>query len=120
MEHIKLGQKGEKIAAEFLVYNGYRVLHKNWRYLKGELDLVVTDGTTLVVVEVKTRSSYYFGDPEESINHKKLKQIFDAADRYMEVYQVQMEIRYDIISIIFHGDSWTIDHIPDAFYPFMQ
>lgn len=119
-EHNDLGKKGEDIAAEYLLKAGYKILHRNWTFLKGELDIVAIQNNMLVIVEVKTRSIYYHADTEDLISNKKLKQLYEAADRYMELYQIDNEVRYDLIVVVFHGDTWTIEHIDEAFYPFMN
>ncbi len=118
--HIDLGKKGEEIACEFLRKSGYLILNKNWFYQKAELDIVAYKNNTLVIVEVKTRSVHYHADTDDLISNKKLKLIYGAADRYIEVKNILWEVRYDFIVVIFHGDTWTIEHVEDAFYPFMN
>lgn len=118
--HIVLGKKGEDIACEFLRKAGYIILDRNWFYQKAELDIVAFVENTLVVAEVKTRSVYYHAETDDLISTKKLKLLYGAADRYIEVKNILFEVRYDLIVIIFHGDTWTIEHVEDAFYPFMN
>jgi putative endonuclease len=118
--HISLGKQGEAVARNYLIKRGYTILDTNWRYLKGEIDIIATIDDIIAMVEVKTRSTYGFGDPEESIGTKKLRLLYDTADRYMTVKEIELEVRYDVISVVFHGDTWTIEHIPDAYYPFMN
>ena len=67
-----LGRAGEELAAEYFAAAGYAVLERNWRCRQGELDLVVSDGNTVVVVEVKTRSSLDYGHPFEAVSSAKL------------------------------------------------
>jgi len=74
----------------------------------------------LVVTEVKTRSVYYHAETDDLIGPKKLKQIYEATDRYMVIKKIPWEVRYDLVVVIFHGQTWTIEHIEDAFYPFMN
>lgn len=118
--HITLGKQGEAAARNYLVQQGYEILETNWSYNKGEIDIIALTPEYVVMVEVKTRSTYDFGDPEESIGTKKLRKLFDTADRYMELKEIDREVRYDVITVVFHGNTWTIEHIPDAYYPFMS
>ena len=73
------GDIGEGLACKYLVKNGYKILERNFRIRGGEIDIVALDGETLVYVEVKTRTSYQFGRPEESITLRKLKFLERAA-----------------------------------------
>lgn len=116
-EHNQLGNKGEDIAREYLAGKGYKILDRNWRHGKGEVDLICKKGDFIVIAEVKTRSTDFFGQPEDAVNKKKQKFLIKAADAYVNQKQIMLEVRYDIISIIIKGRSHTIRHIEDAFYP---
>jgi len=118
--HNELGTKGENIACEYLRKAGFIILDRNWFYQKAEIDIVAIHDNLLVIVEVKTRSVYTHAETDDLISERKLKLMYAAADRYVEVKNIQLEVRYDLVVIIFHGDSWTVEHIEDAFYPFMQ
>lgn len=119
-DHIKTGQQGEEIAANYLQSIGYQVLETNWRFSRAEVDIIAKDGEILVFVEVKTRSSDYFGHPEESIDERKIALLSDAASVYMERIHHEWEIRFDIISIIFHTkDDFRLKHFKDSFFPGM-
>jgi putative endonuclease len=116
-DKIKIGNKGEELAARFLSNSGYRIIERNWRFKRAEIDIVCMDGETMVFIEVKTRSSDYYGEPEEFVNDKKEKLLFDAANAYMELSQHEWAIRFDIIAILLHGDKSTVTkHIKDAFF----
>jgi len=82
-QHNELGKKGEQLAIDFLIDKGYKVLEKNYRYLKAEVDIIVQKNNVLAVIEVKTRSSAYFGNPEEFVNPKKIKLLLSAIDYYV-------------------------------------
>lgn len=118
--HNELGKKGEDIATEFLRKSGMIILDRNWTFLKGELDIVALHKDKLIVAEVKTRSIYYHAETDDLIGKKKLNQLYATTDRYMEIKKIPWEVRYDLVVVIFHGDTWTIEHIEDAFYPFMN
>jgi putative endonuclease len=115
-----LGKEGEQHAVLFLTKKGYTIKRRNYRYLKAEIDIIAQIGNELVFVEVKTRSSEFFGDPSDSVNRKKEKLIALAADHYVQYYNLDVEVRYDFISIIINNGHVTIDHIEDAFYPFQN
>ena len=115
-EHNDLGKKGEEIAARYLLGKGYTILEQNWRHKRDEIDIIASDGNYLIIVEVKTRSTSYFGEPEEAVTDKKQKFMIRAAEEYVISNDIHMEIRYDIISIIIGGNQQRIRHIEDAFY----
>jgi len=117
-QHHVLGRHGEEMALEFLEENGFTVLEKNWRYRKAEVDLIATDGQTLVIIEVKTRSTDHFGTPEESINKAKQKLLCEAANAYIAIKEIKNEVRFDIVSIVTDGNQTRLHHIRDAFYPY--
>ncbi|MGD0709977.1 MAG: YraN family protein [Bacteroidales bacterium] len=116
-EHNELGKKGEELAQKYLVKKGYTVLATNWRYSKDEIDIIARTDNCLVVVEVKTRFSNAFGDPEEFVSNKKQSFLIRAANAYVEKNSITDEVRFDIISVLCHGSDWKINHIEDAFYP---
>ena len=118
--HNDVGKKGEDIAFNFLKKNGYQVLDRNWGYKKGEIDIIAIHDNHLVIVEVKTRSVYYHAETDDMIGNRKLKKIYETADRYIELKNIDLEVRYDLIIVILHGSTWTVEHITDAFYPFMN
>ncbi|NQT77634.1 MAG: YraN family protein [Bacteroidetes bacterium] len=113
----ELGKSGEEAAYEFLVKKGFTILEKNWRHNKDEVDLIARDGDFLVIVEVKTRSSLYFGEPQIFVNKKKQAFMIRAANAYILMKDIHLETRFDIISIVQSGDRVSIKHIKDAFYP---
>ena len=116
MSHIDLGRHGESIAMEFLRKNGFEILTNNYRYLKGEIDLVGIEGNQIVFIEVKTRSSNYLS-PTISVNKKKQLQLVKVANNYIQRYNIHREARFDVVSIVMNERELKIDHIKDAFYP---
>ena len=117
-EHNELGKKGEKLAIEFLIENDYKILEKNYRYLKAEVDIIARKKDVLVVVEVKTRSSDYFGNPQDFITQKKIKLLISAIDYYIVQRDLDVEVRFDIIAIIHQKDKTKIEHLENAFFHF--
>ncbi len=114
---LELGKKGEAIAAEFLSKNGYKIRHKNWHFGHKELDIVTTYNEMLVIVEVKTRWTNYWEEPKESVRRKKQRFIIEAAEAYVQEYNLNTDVQFDIISIILQEDKYEIEHIQDAFQP---
>ena len=117
-EHNELGEKGEKLAIDFLLKNDYKILETNYRYIKAEVDIIAQKGETLVVVEVKTRSTDYFGNPQDFVNPKKIKLLLSAIDYYVVEKDLDVEVRFDIIAIIHQKNKTKIEHLEDAFLHF--
>jgi putative endonuclease len=116
--HYKLGKEGEDLASNYVASNGYIILHTNWRHGKKELDIVTTKDNMLVVFEVKARWGDYWEEPKESVKKRKQKNIIEAADAYVEKFDINMEVQFDIISIIYRPNAEPeLEHIPNAFYP---
>jgi putative endonuclease len=118
-EHNELGKTGEAIARKFLAEKGYKVIAANWRFLKDEIDIIALHDDMVVIVEVKTRSTDMFGDPEEAVSKKKRKFLVRAADAYIRQKDLENEVRFDIVSVIARGEKYEITHIEDAFYATM-
>ena len=118
-EHNELGKKGEDIAADYLAKKGYNILEKNWRQWRNEIDIIARDGKYLVIVEVKTRQSNYFGEPETAVTYEKQKALIRAANTYIRYNNMDLEVRFDIVSIIIAKEKEQIHHIEDAFYPIL-
>lgn len=117
-KHLDLGKKGETLAVQYLQQRGYSILDVNWRYKKTELDIIATYKNLLIIVEVKTRSNDSFGFPEEAVNFAKQKRIFIATEQYLSIKNINLEVQYDIISILNNNNSFSIEHYQDAFYPY--
>ena len=117
-EHNELGKKGEQLAIDFLVKNDYQILEKNYRYLKAEVDIIAQKKDTLAAIEVKTRTSAYFGNPEEFVNPKKIKLLISAIDNYVVERDLDVEVRFDIIAIITNKKETKIEQLKDAFLHF--
>ncbi len=117
-KHYDLGITGEKIAMDFLVKKNYKIIEKNYRFQKAEIDIIAQKEDVLVCVEVKTRSSDYFGDPQDAVDKKKIKLLVKAMDYYVISKDLDVEVRFDIIAIIKNNHETTIEHIEDAFFYF--
>jgi len=116
-KHIALGKKGEVLAKEYLEKKGFKIIETNWRHDKDEIDLIAMDGDELFIVEVKTRTTDFFGEPEEAVGYHKEKFLIRATEAYLEEKDLDIDSRFDIISIILSKNQTKIVHIEDAFYP---
>lgn len=119
IHHQNLGRWGEEMASQFLMSKGYVILHRNWHFAHKELDIVARLGETIAIVEVKTRTSNFWEEPKEAVKRKKQKRIIEAADAYIRHYNLDFDVRFDIVSVLKQGNSYSIEHIEDAFYPIL-
>lgn len=115
--HNVLGKEGEDAAAAYLVKRGYTLRHRNWRCGHKELDIVAEDHHELVVVEVKTRQNTRFGMPEEAVNNAKIQRIVAATDAYLRKYNLDLPVRFDLITLVGEQPPFHIEHIENAFFP---
>ena len=115
-ESHELGQTGEERAASYLEQNGYRILRRNWKAGKHEIDIIAETDDYIVFVEVKTRSENYLVNPSEAVSPEKQRSIIFAADNFIRRNNIDKEGRFDIIIIIKKCNSFEIDHTKDAFY----
>jgi putative endonuclease len=109
----QIGRKGENLAAEFLVKNGFEITARNYRHGRGEIDLIVKRDDWLLFIEVKTRSSADYGNPEDFLQEFQMNRIFDAAENYIFDIDWQGNVRFDVISIRL-GKETVIEHFEDA------
>jgi putative endonuclease len=117
--HNDLGKKAEDLAVEFLQNNGYKILVRNFRYQKAEIDIITEKNSLIIVIEVKARSTDAFMLPQEAVNKRKIALIVAAANHYLEEFNKDMEVRFDIISVLpDEKGKLVIEHITDAFEAF--
>jgi len=116
--HNELGKLGEQIAANYLLKKGYKILERNFYYDKAEIDIIAKNTETLVIVEVKTRNSSFFGDPQDFVKRAKIKLLVKAANEYIVSNKLDIETRFDIIAILKNNKEETVEHIKNAFYHF--
>lgn len=93
------GQKGEDLAVEWLIGRGYALLHRNWRFARFEIDIIATKGETLHFIEVKSRTSLKFGNPEDQVDKKKLRQMINAGEEFLYQNPGWKKVRFDILAI---------------------
>lgn len=119
-DHMELGRKGEEIACNYLKDKAYKIRETNWRFSRYEIDLIAEDNGILVIAEVKTRSSNVIAEPEGSVTREKQRHLIAAANAYIRMKSLRMEVRFDIIAIVFTGEDHRLTHLPDAFYAMLR
>lgn len=117
IEPHELGKLGEELAVEYLIRKGYQILERNWHSGHKEIDIIALCDNILVIVEVKTRRSDEFGEPDIAVGKDKQRMLIWAADAYVRFKNLDVEVRFDIISIVFTDSEPEIEHIEDAFIP---
>lgn len=112
-----VGDRGESIAVDFLIGRGYSILEKNWRFRHKEIDIIARDDSELVIVEVKSRTGEMVENIVDTIDRRKIKNLVIAANAYVLKRGVDLNIRFDIIVVIFKDKRGevNINHIKDAF-----
>ena len=116
-----LGNRGEQIASDYLTAKGYKILEQNWYFRKKEIDIIAEKNDFLVIIEVKSRSVGFQENPRDAVNMKKQKFLIQAANAYINKYDIDMEVRFDILTVVFFNDhEYEIEHIDDAFYPTLR
>ena len=116
-QHNEVGILGEELAVNYLENNNYKILNRNWRWHKYEIDIVALQDNILVFVEVKTRQFASSEKPKDAVTKTKQKLVIEAANAYIEEHNFNYEARIDIISIRLKNDKHIIEHIKEAFYP---
>jgi putative endonuclease len=112
-----IGKQGEDLAIEFLREEGYDILERNWRFKHIEADIIARDKDQLVIVEVKTRSGNTYGEPSTAVDFRKQRYLIFAAERYLFSHNLDLEVRFDIVSIIIDQGRTALEHIKEAFHP---
>lgn len=111
-----LGRRGEDIAAEYLEKKGYQIITRNFRTRLGEIDIIARDKSSIVFIEVKSRTGTAYGSPAAAVTLKKQRQISRVALLYtLEHNQGDSPARFDVVSVLFDGRSSQVELITDAF-----
>ena len=123
----ELGSWGEKKARKYLENNNYKIVESNFQTRSGEVDLIAVQDKFIVFIEVKTRRSHSFGQPESSINHRKKDKIRSLANYYLLKHDYSdLQVRFDVITIMIrkdrsndsnygNGTNFELNHIENAF-----
>lgn len=119
-DHNLFGKQAENKAVDYLKEKGYQILKRNYRFLKAEIDIIAKDvaKNEIVIVEVKARKFNPLVEPEEAVKKAKKTLLIKAADEFITTNQIDLDTRFDIVSIQRSDKEWNIKHIKYAFYPY--
>lgn len=113
----ELGKWGEERACQELKNKGHKILDRNYKIRSGEVDIISSIDDFIVMTEVKTRTSRYLSSPENTVSRRKQRTIVMVADHYMKERNLDIEVRFDIVTIVKNSVMCEVDHLEDAFYP---
>lgn len=118
-QHNDFGKEAEEFAVNYLVEKGYAVLERNWRSNKAEIDIIAIDTVEneIVIIEVKSRNTDVFGNPEEAVTVAKQKLLIKAANYYITSKNINLDARFDIVALLKKNSHWQVNHIKAAFHP---
>ena len=116
-KHIDLGKAGEDAAVKYLERNGFVIRHRNWRNGHLELDIVAYKDGTIRVIEVKTRASDDFADPMSAVDRTKRKRLLKAADAYIKIFNLDVPVFFDVITLVGSEGIFNIEYVEEAFNP---
>ena len=113
---LRLGALGEEAAAELLRKAGYRIVARNHRCSRGEVDVIAEKGDLLVFVEVRTRATAAFGGPEETVGTRKQRRVVAAARDYLAQRRGPPKAaRFDVIAVVDGPAGPALTHFENAF-----
>lgn len=115
MKHDELGRYGESLAQNHLRAAGYQIRETNFRFRHLEIDLICMHENQLVIVEVKTRQTSEIGEPYKAVTRTKQRQLIKAANHYIQQHDIDLDTRFDIISIVHNSYRTEITHLENAF-----
>ncbi len=117
-EHNELGSHGEEIAVRYLQERSYVILERNWRCGRLEVDIIARMGDQMVVAEVKTRTDGFMESLGKAVDKRKQDLLIRAANAYIARKNLDLDVRFDIITVIFEGKTkFQVQHIENAFFP---
>lgn len=109
------GKNGEEIAAQYLIKQKYKILERNFKTKQGEIDIIALDKKEIVFIEVKTRTNIIYGNPKDAVDVKKKKHIYNTAQYYVCIHNLENEpIRFDVIEIYILDKTYKVNHIKQA------
>lgn len=115
-ENLEWGQEAEQIASEYLLKEGYTIRERNWRMGKYEIDLILEKDNTIIFVEVKARRGDNIA-PVDAVDLRKQQRTVRAGDAYLRMLPMMYSYRFDIVAITGTSESYTLEHLEEAFMP---
>ena len=116
--HNELGKIGEQLAVDFLLARGFEIVVRNYFFQKAEIDIIAKKDNQMICVEVKTRNSDFFGDPQDFVTPSKVKLLVKAMDAFITENDISLETRFDIIAVLKNKKMEQVTHYENAFYHF--
>ena len=116
--HNEFGKEGEQTAVDYLIKKGYTIKYRNYRYLKTEIDIIAQKDDVLAIIEVRSRSTSFIENIAETITKKKISLLVLGADHYVTENNLDVEVRFDVITILKNPKVLEIEHLENAFYHF--
>jgi putative endonuclease len=114
---VHTGRRGEDIACQHLLRAGYKIEARNYRWNRGEIDIIAGKNNLLVFVEVKTARQLDFGHPETWVDERKQQKLAMVAEHYIaEMTSGEFDCRFDVIAVTINGEHIKLKHIEDAFW----
>ncbi|MCL2098008.1 MAG: YraN family protein [Bacteroidales bacterium] len=113
----EIGQRAEQIAVDYLLAQGFTIRATNWRMGHKEIDIVAEKNDRLHIVEVRSLTTSFFQQPYQSIDRVKERHLIATANAYVRYHRLSMEVQLDVVSIVFDGESHSLDYFPNAIYP---
>lgn len=117
MNTLELGTLGEQMACDYIRKKDFEIIERNYRFKKNEIDIIAKKYNQLIIIEVKTRQTAEIGEPWKAVTRNKQKQIIQVANYYVQSNKIELETRFDIISIVHNSYRTELTHLEDAFYP---
>lgn len=117
-QHNELGKLGEQLATDYLAAKGYQIVVRNYVFQKAEIDIIAKHDHTMICIEVKTRNSNFFGDPQEFVTPSKIKLLVRAMDNFIIENDIELETRFDIVTVLKNKITEQLTHYENAFYHF--
>ena len=113
----EIGRYGESVACFYLQNNKFKIVEQNFYASHNEIDIIAENKKYIVFVEVKTRSSVAYGDVRETVTPQKMRNVVLAAEAYVKKNMIDLDVRFDVVTILTRGDTYEIEHVRSAFYP---
>ena len=113
----ELGKLGEDQAAQFLINQGYKIVARNWRWKRAEVDIIAEDNDMLVFCEVKTRTQIFLGPPEAFVTDAQLDRLAHLAQVYLVEHELDKDARIDILALVYVHGEFAVEHFKDVYYP---
>ena len=115
----KIGRTGEEMAILYLREQSYEIIEKNWRFQNFEIDIVVKNGSTLIFVEVKSRTNSILSIVDIITSAQK-KRIIKAAHHYIQINEIDLNIRFDLIFLDNNSKNPKLRHFKEFFTPYFD